>query len=56
MQARLTEGRLFRPEQPAAGIAWLASADGAAWTEPICPWSTPEVRANIERLPGYVAV
>ena len=54
MEARLTEGRLFRAEQPAAGIAWLATDDGAAWTEPICPWSTAEVRAQIEHLPGYV--
>jgi NAD(P)-dependent dehydrogenase (short-subunit alcohol dehydrogenase family) len=55
MEARLTEGRLFRPEQPAAGIAWLASPAGAAWTEPICAWSTAEIRAQIEQLPGYVA-
>jgi 3-oxoacyl-[acyl-carrier protein] reductase len=53
MQARLAEGRLFRPEQPAEGIAWLASPAGAAWTEPICPWSTPEVRAALQKLPGY---
>jgi NAD(P)-dependent dehydrogenase (short-subunit alcohol dehydrogenase family) len=55
MEARLTEGRLFRPEQPAAGIAWLVSPAGAAWTEPICAWSTPEIRTQIEKLPGYVA-
>lgn len=54
MQARLTGGTLFRPEQPAAGIAWLASPAGASWTEAICPWSTAEVRAQIEKLPGYV--
>jgi NAD(P)-dependent dehydrogenase (short-subunit alcohol dehydrogenase family) len=55
LRTRLTQGRLFRPEQPAAGIVWLASAAGAAWTEPICAWSTPEVLARIESLPGYVA-
>jgi NAD(P)-dependent dehydrogenase (short-subunit alcohol dehydrogenase family) len=55
MEARLTEGRLFRPEQPAAGIAWLVSPAGAAWKEPICAWSTPEIRVDIEKLPGYVA-
>lgn len=54
MQARLTEGRLFRPAQPAAGIAWLASPAGAAWTDPLCGWSIPEVHAQIEKLPGYV--
>jgi len=53
LQARLTQGRLFRPEQPAAAIAWLASPAGAAWTEPICAWSTPEVLARIEQMPGY---
>lgn len=53
LQARYTEGRLFRPEQPAHGMAWLASPAGAAWTEPICAWSSPEVRAQLERLPGY---
>jgi glucose 1-dehydrogenase len=54
LQARLTEGRLFRPEQPAAAIAWLVSLAGATWTDPICAWSTPSVREQIERLPGYV--
>jgi 3-oxoacyl-[acyl-carrier protein] reductase len=51
--ARHTEGRLFRPEQPAQGMAWLASPAGAAWSDPICPWSSPEVRAQLEKLPGY---
>jgi NAD(P)-dependent dehydrogenase (short-subunit alcohol dehydrogenase family) len=55
LQGRLAEGRLFRPEQPAAAIAWLASPAGAAWTESICAWSSPDVAAQIERLPGYVA-
>jgi 3-oxoacyl-[acyl-carrier protein] reductase len=54
LQARLTQGRLFTPDQPAAAIAWLASPAGAAWTDPICGWSTPTIREQIERLPGYV--
>jgi NAD(P)-dependent dehydrogenase (short-subunit alcohol dehydrogenase family) len=55
LQGRRTEGRLLRPEQPAAAIAWLASPAGAAWTEPICAWSSPEVSARMEQMPGYVA-
>jgi NAD(P)-dependent dehydrogenase (short-subunit alcohol dehydrogenase family) len=51
--ARHTEGRLFRPEQPAHGMAWLATPAGAAWIDPICPWSSAEVRAQLEQLPGY---
>lgn len=53
LEARYTEGRLFRPEQPAHGMAWLASPAGAVWTEPICSWSSAEVRAQLETLPGY---
>lgn len=53
LQARVSEGRLFKPQQPAAAIAWLVSPAGGAWTDPICGWSTPSIREQIERLPGY---
>jgi NAD(P)-dependent dehydrogenase (short-subunit alcohol dehydrogenase family) len=50
LQARHAEGRLFRPEQPAHGMAWLASPAGAAWTDSICPWSNADVRAQTREL------
>jgi NAD(P)-dependent dehydrogenase (short-subunit alcohol dehydrogenase family) len=51
--ARIRAGELQEPEEPAAALAWLATAAGAAFAEVVVPWRDLQVRQRLRAMPGF---
>jgi NAD(P)-dependent dehydrogenase (short-subunit alcohol dehydrogenase family) len=53
IDAMWESGKVRRPEELAATLAWLATPAGAAWDDVMVTWRNPATRDRLRALPGH---